>query len=117
MPDAVPETITRKPKLYLWLAIAALFFVASCVQILLYGAPTLLGLGGHHFPHWLYEPVVLVFFFAPAVVALIYSLRLLRSAARHAGRGLGVWSVVTVALLAIVSAYIGVFVSLNTWGT
>ena len=117
MPDAVPGTITPKPKLHLWVAIAALFFVASCVQILFYGAPTFLGFGGYQFPRWLYEPVVLAFFFAPAAVALLYSLRLLRSAARHADRRLGVWSVVTVALLAVLSAYIGVLVSFNTWGT
>ena|SRR5688572_29547327 len=117
MPDAVPGTITPKPKLHLWVAIGVLFFVASCVQILFYGAPTFLGFGGYNFPRWLNEPLVLAFLFAPAAVAFIYSLRLLRSAARQAHRGLGVWSVVTVALLAILSAYIGVFFSFNTWGT
>ena len=117
MPDAVPGTITPKPRLYLWAVIAALFVVASCVQILFYGAPTFLDLGGFHFSRWHYEPVVLAFLFAPAAIALFVSLRLLRSAARHADGGLGIWSVVTVVLLAIVSAYMGVFVSFNTWGT
>lgn len=117
MPDAVPGTIIAKPKLHLWVAIAALFVVASCVQVLFYGAPTFLGLGGYNLPRWLYEPIVLAFFFAPSATALFVSLRLLRSAVRHADRGLGAWPVVTVASLAVLSAYIGVFVSFNTWGT
>ena len=116
MPDAVPGTATPRSKLHLWVAISALFSVASCVQILFYGAPTFLGSGGYHIPRWLYEPTVLAFFFAPAAVALLFSLRLLRSASPRADRALGVWSVVTVVLLAILSAYIGVFVSFNTWG-
>jgi len=117
MPDSVPGAITAKRQLRLWVAIVGSFAVASCVQVLFYGAPEILGFGGYHIPRWLYEPIVLSFFFAPSAVALIFSLRLLRSTARHVGRGLSVWPVVTVAILAILSAYIGVFVSFNTWGT
>jgi hypothetical protein len=87
------------------------------VQIFFYGAPTLLGFGAYNLPGWLYQPAVLSFLFVPAALALLFSLNRLRAAERHAGRGLSAWPIVTVSLLAILSAYLGVYVSFNTWGT
>ena len=117
MSDAVADVVTTKSQVPLWAAIIGSFALASCVQILFYGAPTLLEFGGYHLPEWLYEPVVLSFFFAPATIAFLVSLRLLRSAARNADRRLSAPPIVAISILAVLSAYMGVFVSFNTWGT
>jgi hypothetical protein len=117
MPDAVPEVEKADARLRLWAMIVCSFAVASCVQIFFYGAPTLLGFGAYNLPGWLYQPAVLSFLFVPAALALLFSLNRLRAAGLHVGRSLSAWPIVTVSLLAILSAYLGVYVSFNTWGT
>jgi hypothetical protein len=106
-----------KSQAQVWAIILGLFAAASCTQILFYGLPALLGFGAYHFPPGLYPPAVLLFFFGPAIIATWCSIRILRSAAPESRPGLRAWAIAVVSLLAILSAYVGVYISLNAWGT
>src|SRR5262245_4267523 len=101
----------------LWFKVTVAFFAASSIQVLFYGAPALFGFGGYHVSGHLYLPVMLAFFFAPALAAMLFALHRVVAFYRQVGRSVPVLVVAAVLLLALISAYMGVFVSFNTWGT
>ena len=101
----------------LWAKIVLAFLAASSVQALFYGAPAIFGFSGYHVSGPLYLPVVLAYFFAPALAAMAFALSRVVAFYRVAGRSVSILAVAAVIVLAMVSAYMGVFVSFNTWGT
>lgn len=102
----------------LWGRIGAAFGVASGLQVLMYarplweGAPVWMRL-----PEQLYTPTVLVFFFGPSLAAAAWALLLLYRHHGSQGEPPPLAGVLLIVALAVLSSYLGVFVSFNTWGT
>ena len=107
-----PRSLTK-----LWCKIAGSFLAASALQILFYGAPAIFRFGGYHVTGGMHLPVVLAFFFAPALGAMVYSLRSATLLYRRSGSVVPMFAIAGIVFLALASAYMGVFVSFNTWGT
>ena len=117
MSNAARVNADAKSQVPVWALVVGMFAIASCAQILFYGAPALLRFGSYDLPSALRLPAGLLFFFGPAAIATLFSIRLLRSAAHDSQRNVRAWAIVAVLLLAILSALVGVFFSLNAWGT
>lgn len=109
--------LTSSSRARLWVRIVFTFVAASMIQVVFYGAPALLRFGSYHVAGPLYIPVVLTLFVAPALAAMLFSLRGAILLYRRLEMTVPVLAVAVIVVLAFVSAYIGVFVSFNTWGT
>ena len=117
-------SVTKPARFRLWGSIALAFAAASMVQILMYARSLWSGepvwgrgspLGGA--ADYLYTPLVLLFFFGPGIVASMIALRILYRTYGAEGHAPPLLAVLAIVLMTIVSCYLGVFVSFNTWGT
>lgn len=110
--------MTKFVMIRLWGLVVLMFGAASVLQVMLY-APRLWG--GHpvwgRFPEWLYTPLVMVFFFGPGIAAALVAWRMVGRVYQPRSQGARVLAKVLVILLTIISCYVGVFISFNTWGT
>ena len=101
-----------------WIRVALSFLAATGVQLLLYGVPARLAAGHDWLRDALYTPYALFWMVGPAFCAATYSVRLLKRRALESGRSIpGVSSLVLVVALTVLSAYAGMFICVNTWGT
>ena len=101
-----------------WGRIGAGFCAATLAQLLLYAGPSHLANGRQWLPGPLYTPYVLFFRVGPAICAgalAFYSLK--RRATTLGQKQIGLKSLAAVIALALLSAYLGVFIAINTWGT
>jgi len=102
----------------LWAKVAAVFAAASSLQILMYARPLWGGAPAWmRLPDQLYTPAVLVFFFGPSMAAAAVALRLLYRHHAAQDQVLPMTGVLVIVVLTVVSGYLGVLVSFNTWGT
>ena len=115
--DSSSRGATRTTRGRLWFGIVVAFIAASGVQILFYGAPRLLGFRTYNVPDPWYTPTVLAFLFLPALLAAAFSLRRIGVVSRRPHTPRSGAQVAVVLVLAVVSAYLGVFVAFNVWGT
>jgi hypothetical protein len=111
------SNVSGKPRALAWVGVIGFFALASAIQIVAYGAPSMFHFGSYAAPQAVRQLIVLSWFFAPAVLAAIASIRVLRAASIGVGGAVKAWAVTSVVLLALLSIYVGAFVSLNTWGT
>jgi divalent metal cation (Fe/Co/Zn/Cd) transporter len=119
MSDVRSSSVNSKSQLPIWATIVGGFIAASGIQILFYGygAPAIAGCCSRNVLGLLYFPLVVFWLFVPAALAALVSVRLLRSGARRVGSRITAQAVVAVAVLALLSSYVGAVVSVNTWGT
>ena len=105
-------------RIRLWVLIVGIFAAASGVQILMYGGPHVWpeSFAAIHLPEYLYMPWVFTFFFGPGLAAAALSVWALYRFYGREESVPGPLAVFLVVLLAVVSCYVGVFVSFNTWG-
>ena len=113
----VHMSVNSKSQLSVWALVVGAFAVASGVQVLIYGAPSLFHFGGYSIPNNMGLPVTLLWMFGLATLATLVSIRLLRTRARSVGERVKVPSIVLVSLLALASTYVGIYISFNAWGT
>lgn len=99
-----------------WVKVIALFALAPAAQVAMYAAP-LHGPIWEHVPRlgtiaddFVYTILVLLFVFGPAAIAFALSFRMLRGSVRAS-------VVPPLLLLGAGSAYAGVLICLNVWGT
>jgi hypothetical protein len=101
-----------------WLQVVAAFTTATLVQLFLYAGPSHLARGTPWLPAALYTPYVLFFIAGPALLATVFAVLRVRRHDRANGRqATGFASGAALTVLALLSAYLGVFVAFNTWGT
>ena len=113
----VHMSVNSKSQLSVWASIVGAFAVASGVQVLIYGAPSLFHFGGYPVPKSLGLPFTLLWMFGLATLATLVSIRLLRTRARSVGERVRAPAIVLVSILALASTYVGVYISFNAWGT
>jgi hypothetical protein len=111
------SNVSGKPRALAWVGVIGFFALASAIQIVAYSAPSMLHFGSYAAPQAVRQLIVLSWFFAPAVLASIASIRVLRAASIGVGGAVKAWAVTSVVLLALLSIYVGAFVSFYTWGT
>jgi hypothetical protein len=116
--------VTKRAVVHLWCAICLTYVAAAGVQVLMYAPPMwggqpIWGTGSPFGPaaHYLYTPLVLIFICGPGLVGAAVALRMLYRTYAAADRRPPKSAVFVVVVLAVVSAYAGVVVSFNTWGT
>jgi len=109
-----------------WAGAVAAFCAASLFQVLMYGAGASAdgagaGTAAYLSTHWLSElfeiGVVLAWLLGPAAIAFWFSARKLGFWNDIGTERLGVPRALALLLLPALSIYIGVFVSINIWGT
>jgi hypothetical protein len=101
----------------MWLQVVVAFTVATLMQLFLYVGPSFLA-RGTELPGALYTPYVLFFIVGPALIATVFAVSRVRRHDRACGRqSMGFASGAALTVLALLSAYLGVFVAFNTWGT
>jgi len=106
-----------KSRVSAWLGVLGLFALASATQVATYGALSLFHLGAHAVPKAVTDLAIQLWFLAPATLAALASIRVLRANLIGVGGNLRAWAVMSVALLALFSIYLGVFVAFNIWGS
>jgi|ERR1700688_2055116 len=111
------SNVRGKPRALVWIGVTGLFALASAIQIAVYGAPSVFHFRAYAAPSAVSQFFALAWLFAPAALAVIASIRVLRGAFNGVS-GTGKALAVTLAMfLALISIYVGAFVSFNTWGT
>lgn len=110
------KRVDRLAMLRFWALVFLIFSLASTVQVLMY-APW----GGQrlwrHLPDWLGTPLTLFFLFGPGTIAAVSAWRMLNRHFRASSQRPGVLARTLLVVLTILSCYVGVFISFNTWGT
>jgi uncharacterized membrane protein len=114
-----PRLTPSASRVLLWVLILGIFACGSGVQILMYGGPHIWpdAFANARLPEFLYVPWVLAFFFAPGLTAAGLAVWLLYRFYRREESVPGPAAILVLIILAVVSCYMGVFVSFNTWGT
>jgi hypothetical protein len=90
---------------------------ATAVQIAFYGAPSFFGFGAYHVASAWVTAAAVAWAIGPASIALVAGLWRVAAFRRRLRTKLSASDVAVVILVALVSAYLGVFVAFNTWGT
>ena len=107
----------RITRLKLWAGVVAAAMAATAVQIAFYGAPSFFGFGAYHVASAWVTLAALAWAVGPALLALVAGLWRVASFRRRSNTKLSASDIAVVILLALVSAYLGIFVAFNVWGT
>jgi hypothetical protein len=111
------SNVSGKPRSLVWVGVIGFFALASAVQVAVYGAPSMLHFGSYALSSWVSPLFAIAWLLVPAAFAAIAASRALRAASSGAGRANKVLAATSVVLLALLSIFVGAFISFNTWGT